>query len=346
MGKAREFTAIILRANYAFRGDMTMDIAIRLKRPGGPEELEAIEWSPQRPGVGEIRVRQDAIGLNFIDIYHRTGLYALPGPAIPGVDGVGRIEAIGDGVQGFEVGQRVAYAGIAGAYSSTRLLPAWRAMPLPDHLDAEVAATSLLRGLTVHMLLNRTFAVTAGTTLLVHAAAGGLGALVTTWAKRLGATVIGTVGSSAKAEVAGARGADHVIVGRDADYAAEVAALTDGRGVDLAIDGIGGATLAKTLGCVRHFGTVASIGEAGGTIPPIAVEAIGPIRSLVFTRPSVMAYAAERDLYPAAMQEVLSMLGQGLAVPLAARYSLADAGQAHVDLEAGLLSGAAVLLPR
>lgn len=323
-----------------------MDIAIRLKRPGGPEELEAVEWPPQMPGEGEISVRQDAVGLNFIDIYHRTGLYPLPSPAIPGVDGIGRVEAIGDGVRGFEIGQRVAYAGIPGAYASTRLLPTWRATPLPDYVDADVAATSLLRGLTVHMLLNRTFPVTAGTTLLIHAAAGGLGALATTWAKRLGATVIGTVGSSAKAEVASGRGADHVIVGRDVDYAAAVAALTDGRGVDFAIDGIGGATLAQTLGCVRRFGTVASIGEAGGTISPIAVEAIGPIRSLVFARPSVMAYAAERDIYPTAMQEVLSMLGQGLAVPLAARYPLVDAGRAHADLEAGRLSGAAVLLPR
>lgn len=321
-----------------------MDIAVRLKRPGGPDQLEAIEWPAETPGKGELRVRHEAIGLNFIDIYHRTGLYPLAHPAIPGVEGVARIEAVGDDVQGLHVGQRVAYAGIAGGYAATRLLPAWRAVPLSDEVDTEVAAASLLRGLTIHMLMNRTFPVTSGTTLLIHAAAGGLGAFATLWAKRLGATVIGTVGSDAKAAVALSHGVDHVIVGRDADYAAEVARLTAGCGVDFAIDGIGGGTLGKTLGCVRRFGTVASIGEAAGPIPPIPVEAIGPLRSLNFARPSVMAYAADPDTYASASRAVVDLLEAGIAAPVGRRYPLREARQAHADLEEGLFSGAAILL--
>lgn len=323
-----------------------MDIAVRLKRPGSPDELEIVDWPAQAPGPGELRIRHEAIGVNFIDIYHRTGLYPLAQPAIPGVEGVARIEAIGDGVQGLHVGQRITYAGIAGSYATTRLLPAWRAVPLPDTVDPEVAAASLLRGLTIHMLMNRTFRVTSGTTLLIHSAAGGLGGFATIWAKRLGATVIGTVGSDEKAAIAIGHGVDHVIVGRDADFAGEVGRFTEGRGVDFAIDGIGGSILAKTLACVRRFGTIASVGEAGGPIPPIPVEAIGPLRSLVFTRPSVMAYAAEPDTYDAASRAVIELLEVGVAAPIAGRYSLERARQAHVDLEGGMLSGAAILLPR
>ncbi|WP_342659077.1 quinone oxidoreductase (plasmid) [Sphingomonas sp. NY01] len=322
-----------------------MDIAVRLKHPGGPNQLETIEWPAQVAGKGELLIRHEAIGLNFIDIYHRTGLYPLAHPAIPGVEGVARIEAIGDDVQGLHVGQRIAYAGIAGGYATTRLLPAWRAVPLPEGIDTKVAAAFLLRGLTIHMLMNRTFPVTSSTTLLVHAAAGGLGAFATLWAKRLGATVIGTVGSDAKASIAISHGVDHVIVGRDADFAAEVSRLTEGRGVDFAIDGIGGSTLGKTLECVRRFGTVASIGEAGGSIPALAVEAIGPLRSLSFARPSVMAYAADPDTYALASRAVVDLMAAGVAAPIGRRYPLREAPQAHADLEAGLFSGAAILLP-
>lgn len=322
-----------------------MDIAVRLKRPGSPDELETVDWPAQTPGPGELRIRHEAIGLNFIDIYHRTGLYPLAQPAIPGVEGVARVEAIGDGVQNLHVGQRIAYAGIVGGYAATRLLPAWRAIPLPDTIDTEVAAASLLRGLTIHMLMSRTFRVTSGTTLLIHSAAGGLGGFATIWAKRLGATVIGTVGSEAKAAVAMNHGVDHLIIGREADFDGEVSRLTGGHGVDFAIDGIGGSTLARTLACARRFGTVASIGEAGGAIPPIPVEAIGPLRSLVFTRPSVMAYAAEPDTYDAASRAVIEVLEAGVAAPIAGRYPLERARQAHVDLEGGMLSGAAILLP-
>ncbi|SON53798.1 Quinone oxidoreductase 1 [Hartmannibacter diazotrophicus] len=322
-----------------------MDKAIRLSEPGGVDRLTLIDWPAQEPGPGEVRLRHEAVGVNFIDVYHRTGLYPLPEPRIPGVEGAGIIEAVGEGVEGLTVGVRVAYAGAPGAYAATRLLPAWRAIPLTEGIPAPEAAVLLLRGLTVHMLLTRTCQVREGTALLVLAAAGGLGSLLTRWAKHLGATVIGTVGSKEKAEVARAHGADHVIVGRDADIAAEVMRLTDGVGVDFAVDGIGGDQLLKTFACVRRFGTVASIGQTAGPIPPVPVEAIGPLRSLVFARPSVMAYSTERDVYPGAAREVIEMARRGIGPAVGQSYPLEDAGKAQADLEAGRTVGSPILIP-
>lgn len=322
-----------------------MDMAIRLSAPGGVKGLQRIDWPRQSPEPGEIRLRHAAIGLNFIDIYHRTGLYPLPSPCIPGVEGVGVVEAVGDGVMGLTVGDRIAYAGAAGAYATTRTLPAWRAILLPADITSECAAASMLRGLTAHMLLTRTYPVSTGSTLLVHAAAGGLGTVLTRWARHLGATVIGTAGSDTKAELAHANRADHVIVGRDADVAAEVARLTDGRGVDFAIDGIGGTMLARTLACVRRFGMVASVGQAAGPIPPLAVEDLGPARSLTLARPSVMAYAAEHDTYPVAMRAVLDMIRAGVIAGIGATYPLVEARTAHLDLEGGRIAGSAILVP-
>lgn len=321
------------------------DRAIRLVRPGGVEQLELVDWPAQAPGPGEIRLRHEAIGVNFIDIYHRTGLYPLPVPAIPGVEGAGIVEALGDGVRHLALGQRVAYAGAPGAYAATRLLPAWRAVPLPEAISCRTAAASLLRGLTAHMLLTRTHPVVAGETVLVHAAAGGLGAVLTRWVHHLGGRVIGTAGSREKAEAAAAHGATHVIVGRDADIVGEVARLTDGRGVDFAVDGIGGTMLARSFACARRFGVVASVGQAAGPIPPLAVEEIGPSRSLLFARPSVMAYAAERDIYRSALSDVFAMVEAGIAAGAGPVYGLAQAAQAQADLEAGRIAGSAILCP-
>lgn len=321
------------------------DKAIRLKRPGGVEELDLVDWPAQPPGPGEIRLRHEAIGLNFIDIYHRTGLYPLPEPAIPGVEGAGVVEALGDGVTGLAIGQRVAYAGAPGAYAATRLLPAWRAISLPETIDARTAAASLLRGLTAHMLLTRTHPVRPGETVLVHAAAGGLALGLTRWIKHLGGRVIGTAGSEAKAEIARANGASHVITGRDADIVGAVARLTEGRGVDFTVDGIGGAMLMQSLAATRRFGTVASVGQAAGPIPPVPVEKIGPMRSLTFARPSVMAYAAEQETYPAAVRAVLAMIEAGIAAGSGPVYPLGQAGQAQADIEAGRIAGSAILLP-
>jgi NADPH2:quinone reductase len=322
-----------------------MDRAVTLTGPGGPDRLQLVDWPPQAPGSDEVRIRHEAIGLNFIDVYHRAGLYPLPGPGIPGVEGAGIVEAVGPGVAGLSVGDRIAYAGLPGAYAATRLLPAWRAAKLPGALSAPVAAASLMRGLTAHMLLTRTYPVTSGSVLLVHAAAGGLGSVVTRWAKHLGAVVIGTVGSPAKEAAARDAGADHVIVGRDADLVAAVARLTAGRGVDLAVDGIGGSMLARTLACVRRFGTVASVGQAAGPIPPLRIEEIGPQRALCLARPSVMAYSAERDTYPEAARAVLEMIGRGVAAEIGRAYRLDQAAEAHADLEAGRIVGAAILRP-
>jgi NADPH2:quinone reductase len=319
---------------------------IRLKAPGGAEQLELAQIELPPPAAGEIRLRQTAVGVNFIDIYQRLGLYALPDAKIPGVEAVGVISAVGADVKGLNVDDRVAYAGApVGAYASERNLPAWRAVKLPGSLSDEVVASSFVKGITAHMLLNRTYPVARGTVLLVHSAAGGLGQLLTRWASHLGATVIGTVGSETKAEIARRAGAQHVIVGRDADFARIVGELTEKRGVDVAYDGVGGTTLAKTLGCVRPFGVVASIGQAAGPIPPVDVGDLGPRRSLSLARPSVMAYLNETEAYYLAAKAVLAGIEGGVLSVAGQSYPLSEAARAHADLEAGMTSGALYLKP-
>ena len=323
---------------------MTRSFAIT--HTGGAEQFEAHDAALTDPAPGEIRLRQRAIGLNFIDIYHRTGLYPVALPAVLGIEAAGIIEAIGAGVEHLAVGDRVAYAGELGAYAEARNLPAWRAVRVPASLTDAEAATALARGIAAHMLQTEVFAVGAATTALVHSAAGGLGSLLVRGAKLRGAVVIATVGSAAKAAIARAHGADHVIVGRDADFAAEVRALTGGRGVDVAYDGVGGTTLARTLACVRPFGTVASFGQAAGPIPPIAVEDLGPRRSLVLARPSVMHYMADPATYRRAAAAVVdAALGSSLGPSLGRSYRLADLAAAHRDLEAGATTGSAYLVP-
>ena len=319
---------------------------IRLKAPGGAEQLELAQVELPPPAAGEIRLRQTAIGVNFIDVYQRLGLYALPDAKIPGVEAVGVVSAVGADVNGLNVGDRIAYAGApVGAYASERNLPAWRAVKLPGSLSDAVVASCFVKAITAHMLLNRTYPVARGTVLLVHSAAGGLGQLLTRWASNLGATVIGTVGSEAKAEIARRAGARDVIVGRDADFARIVGELTDRRGVDVAYDGVGGATLAKTLGCVRPFGVVASIGQAAGPIAPVNVDDLGPRRSLSLARPSVMAYLNETEAYHLAAKAVLAGIEDGVLSVAGQSYPLSEAARAHADLEAGVTSGALYLKP-
>lgn len=319
-----------------------MSLQIRIRQPGSVEQLETVEAALPAPGAGEILLRHSAIGVNFVDIYHRTGVYPMPPAGVPGVEGAGVVMAVGAGVANLKPGDRVAYAGAVGAYATERLLPAWRAVPLPVGMRDEVAATALARGLTAHMLMNRSYPVTAASTLLIHAAAGGLGQLLVQWAKQRGATVIATVGSEAKAQVARAAGAQHVIVGRNADFAAAVKEVTGGRGVDVVYDGIGGTTLAKDFACIRPFGVVASIGQAGGPIPPVKVERMG---SATLARPSVMAYMSERATYEAAAPEVLAATAAGLAPLLGRGYRLAEAADAQEALEEGLTTGCLYLLP-
>lgn len=319
---------------------------VRVKAPGGVEQLELANADLPPPGHGEVRLQQTAIGVNFIDIYQRMGLYGLPPERIPGVEAVGVVAALGAEVTGLEVGDRVAYAGApVGAYASERNMPAWRCVKLPAGLPDEAVAASFVKGITADMLLSRVFPVGRGTTVLVHSAAGGLGQLLTRWGSSLGAVVIGTVGSPAKTEIARTAGASHVIVGRDADFAAAVADFTAGRGVDVAYDGVGGTTLHKTLGCVRPFGVVASIGQSAGPIPPVAVDDLGPRRSLMLARPSVMAHMNDADTYRCSAERVLAAMAGGVLQVIGKAYSLADAALAQADLESGRTTGALYLRP-
>lgn len=320
-----------------------MQQAIRLIHPGKAGALQMTDWAPRQPGKGELRIRHDRVGVNFIDSYYRTGLYPLAEPCVPGVEGVGRIEALGEGVSGFDLGQRVAYCAQPGAFATTRLLPAWRALPLPDHIGSDVAAASMLRGMTAHMLLSRVFPVVRDSRVLVHAAAGGLGGLLTQWAKALGAFVIGTVSTTEKAAIARWLGADHVIVGRASELADEVDAITDGQGADYAIDGIGGTRLRQTMASVRADGTVASIGQAAGSIPHMSVAEFSPRRTVRFARPSIMAFAADPKAYREAGEALLAMLERGIAVEHDKTYPLAQAAAALSDLESGDGTGAKLL---
>ncbi len=323
-----------------------MTRTIQLRQPGGVDQLVSVEVDLPEPGPGEIRVRHSAIGINFIDIYHRTGLYRLPAlPAVLGIEAAAVVEAVGPDVRDLAVGDRIAYAGAVGAYAEARILPAWRAVSLAPSIPDRNAAVALARGITAHMLQTRIYQVGPGTTVLVHSAAGGLGSLLARFARHRGATVIGTVGSAAKAEAARAAGADHVIIGRDADFAAEVAALTSGRGVDVAYDGIGGDTLRKTLACVRPFGTVASYGQSAGPIPPIDIDELGPRRSLLLARPSVTYYMSDPATYRRAATEVLEAAAAGVTPTLGTVYPLEDAARAQTDLESGTTTGCPILVP-
>ncbi|MAC77292.1 MAG: alcohol dehydrogenase [Rhodobacteraceae bacterium] len=320
-----------------------MDYALALTNPGPDGTLQRVDWPPLDPGEGELRIRHDSVGVNFIDSYYRIGLYPLPAPAIPGVEGVGTVEATGPGVTGITVGQRVAYCAQPGAFAATRLLPAWRALPLPATIRPDVAAASMLRGMTAHMLLGHVHPVGPGGTVLILAAAGGLGGLLTQWAKALGAVVIGTVGTAAKAGIAEGYGADHVIVGRDADLVGQVDRITGGAGVDYAIDGIGGARLAQTIAAVRADGTVASIGQVAGPVPAMSIADISPRRAIRLARPSIMAFAADPEAYRQAGAAVFAMMERGILVAPGQACPLVRAADALADLEGGQGTGTTLL---
>lgn len=325
---------------------MAMTKVVRVRTPGGVEQFEVADVDLPPPAAGEIQIHQTAIGVNFVDIYQRAGLYPMPPANIPGIEGVGVVAAVGAGVTSLAIGDRIAYAGApVGAYAVERNLPAWRGIRLPSTLSDAQVASVFVKGITAHMLLRRVYPVGPGTIMLVHSAAGGLGQLLTRWGVHLGAMVIGTVGSEAKEAIARQAGARHVIVGRDADFGALVAELTDKCGVDVAYDGVGGTTLSKTFACVRPFGVVASIGQAAGPIPPVEVEHLGPRRSLSLARPSVMAYMNVKEDYRSAADAVLSALQEGILRSAGTAYRLSDAAQAHADLEGGRTSRSLYLVP-
>lgn len=326
---------------------MTTTFAIELTAPGGVECFRTATRTLAAPGPGEVRIRHTAMGVNFVDIYQRIGLYPVGEmPAVLGVEGAGVVEEVGPDVREVAAGERVAYAGLPlGGYAQARNIPASRLVRIPDGIEDRIAAAAMLRGVTAHMLLRRVFPVEAGTTILLHAAAGGLGLLVTAWAKRLGARVIGTAGSPAKAELALAQGADHVILYREQDFVAEVRRLTDGCGVDFAIDGIGGETLARTLDAVHPFGMVASIGQASGALPHLPLTELGPRRSLAVSRPSVFTYASDLPAYRQATKELFGELVAGLPVTIGAELPLARVADAHIMLERGETTGSLLLVP-
>ena len=322
--------------------------AIRMETTGGPEVLRWQEYDPGAPGPGEVRVVHEAIGLNFIDVYHRTGLYPVPAlPAIPGLEGAGVVEMVGDGVTEFTPGDRVAYAGVPlGAYAEVRCLPAHRLVPLPEQISSREAAAMMLRGMTARYLLKGCFKVKAGDTILIHAAAGGVGSIVCQWAAHIGATIIGTVGSRDKAEAARGCGCTHPILYRETDFVAAVREITGGQGVDVVYDSVGQATFMQSLDCLRPLGTMVSFGQSSGPVPPLDLGALAARGSLFLTRPSLMHYTARReDLLAHARDLFEVVLAGAVKVRIGQEYRLQEAARAHRELEARRTTGSTILLP-
>ena len=324
-----------------------MNHAIRFHQAGGPEVLNWEEVEVGAPGPGEARVRQHAVGLNFIDVYHRNGLYPVALPSGIGMEGAGVVEALGEGVADLAPGDRVAYAGgPLGAYAEVRCLPAHRLVKLPESLSFQQGAAMMLQGLTVQYLLSRTYAVKAGDTILVHAAAGGVGLIACQWAKALGATVIGTVGTDAKAELAKAHGCDHAIVYTRENFTARVREITGGAGVPVVYDSIGKDTFMGSLDCLAPLGLLVSFGSASGPVPPFDLGILAPKGSLYVTRPTLATYTAKREDLTAMAAELFQMVGSGkVKIEVGRTYALKDAASAHRDLEARRTTGSTVLLP-
>lgn len=324
-----------------------MVFAMQFTVTGGPEVLKPVEIMPSPLGADELLLRHTAIGLNYIDTYHRSGLYAVPLPMVPGLEAAGVVEAVGSAVSDVKIGDRVAYGkGPLGAYSEKRVIPARECVPIPEGVSDEQAAASMLKGLTAWYLLFETFPVTKGDTILVHAAAGGVGQLLVQWAKALGARVIGTTGSAEKAALATALGADAVILYREQDVAAEIKKLTDGRGVDVVYDAVGKSTFTASLDSLKPKGMMVSYGQASGPIPPFDLKELAVRGSLFLTRPNLMDYFRQDATYQKAARALLAMVGEGrLKVEIAQRFALKDAVQAHAALEARDTTGSTILLP-
>lgn len=325
-----------------------MTHAIRIHHYGGPEVLRWEEVAVGDPGPGELRIRHGAIGLNYIDVYHRTGLYPLPAlPWTLGMEGAGRVEAVGPGVTEFKVGDRVAYASPpVGAYAEVRLMPADRVVALPDTIDERTAAAMLLQGMTAQYLLRRSYRVQAGDAILLHAAAGGVGLIASQWARHLGATVIGTVGSEAKAALARAHGCDHVIDYRRENIVERVREITGGAGVAVVYDSVGKDTFMDSLDCLQPLGMMVSFGNASGPVPAFEPGLLAAKGSLFFTRPSLMHYTARRADLLASAAELFAVVTSGaVQIEVNQTYPLAETAQAHRDLEARQTTGSTVLLP-
>jgi NADPH2:quinone reductase len=325
-----------------------MSRAIRIHATGGPEVLTWEDVAVPAPGPGEVRLRHTAVGLNYIDVYHRTGLYPLGTlPAIPGMEGAGEVVEVGAEVSFLQPGDRVAYAGLPpGAYAEERLIPAHRLVRLPAAISDRQAAGMMLQGMTAQYLLRRTFTVKPGDTILLHAAAGGVGLIACQWAKHLGATVIGTVGSREKAELAKSHGCDHALLYREEDWVARVRELTGGAGVAVVYDSVGRETFMKSLDCLRPMGLLVSFGQASGPVEAFNPGLLAAKGSLFLTRPTLMTYTAKREDLLACAAELFEVVMSGaVRIEVRQTYPLRDAAQAHRDLEARLTTGSTVLTP-
>jgi len=325
-----------------------MALAIRVHEAGGPDALRYEDVNVGEPGAGEVKLRQTAIGLNFIDVYFRTGLYPAPGsPFTPGLEAAGEVLSLGDGVNDLKVGDRVAYASPPlGAYAAERLMPANKVVPIPDGVSDEKAAAMMLKGMTAWYLLRRTFPVKSGQTILFHAAAGGVGLIACQWAKALGVEVIGTVGSDAKAALAKAHGCTHVIRYDREDVVERVLEITNGDKVPVVYDSVGADTFEASLDCLAPLGLLACFGQSSGPVPPFDVGILNAKGSLYLTRPSLMAYTAKREDLLTAASDLFSVVADGsVKIEINQRYPLKDAAEAHRALEGRKTTGSTLLMP-
>nr|WP_229505564.1 quinone oxidoreductase [Massilia genomosp. 1] len=321
--------------------------AIRMNRTGGPEVMEYVDVEVGEPGAGEARVRHAACGINFIDVYFRTGLYPQPLPADLGMEGAGVVEAIGEGVTEVAVGDRVAYAGRPnGAYCEVRNMPSALLLRLPEAISFETGAAMMLQGLTVQYLFRRTVPLKRGDTILFHAAAGGVGLIASQWARALGVHMIGTVGSDEKAALAKAAGCSHVINYNTEDFVARVMDITNGEKVSVVYDSIGKDTFTKSLDCLRPLGMMVSFGSASGPVPDFSLAELSSRGSLFITRPTLFSYAARRADLEAMAADLFAVVASGeVKIDINQTYKLADAAQAHIDLEARKTTGSSILVP-
>lgn len=321
--------------------------AIQFHSTGGPEVLRWEEVTVGDPGPSEIRVKHTAIGLNYIDTYHRTGLYPLPLPHGIGMEGAGHVTAIGNGVTDLAVGDRVAYAGPPpGSYAEERLMAASTAVKIPNSVDDETAAAMMLKGMTAQYLIRQTYPVKAGDTILIHAAAGGVGQIVCQWAKSLGATVIGTVGNDEKAEMVRALGCDHPIVYTREDFVEKVMDITAGAKLPVVYDSVGQDTFMKSLDCLQPLGTMVSFGQSSGAVPPLDLGIFAQKGSLFFTRPTLMTYTANRADLLAMTDDLFTVVQDGtVKIAIDQRFALQDARAAHEALEGRQTTGSTILLP-
>ena len=316
--------------------------AIRVHQAGGPEVLQWEKVDVGKPATGQVRVRQTAVGLNYIDVYHRTGLYPQPLPFTPGTEAAGEIEAVGEGVTGLTAGDRVAYAGPIGSYAEARLIDADRLVKLPDYVSDELAAAMMLQGMTARMLLRAVYEVKPGDTILVHAAAGGVGLILCQWANALGATVIGTVSTDEKAAMASAHGCHHPIVYTRQDFVTEVDRITNGAKLPVIYDSVGKDTFLKSLDCLRARGLMVSYGNASGPPDPIAPALLAQKGSLFLTRPTLFSYIATREELEQSASELFDMVRSGkVKIEIGQRFALRDAAEAHRQLEARKTTGSA-----